>query len=490
MMIDRRTFLANSAAAAAALALAPRAAASAPALLTPAAMRADLALLGAAYETLHPGLDRYLGRRAWIERIESAKAWAARDRPAGEFFLQLGKLTAAVRCGHSYPNPVNQPDGVREALLDSRTRLPFAFRWVDGRMVVTRPFAGVPLKAGSVIDRIDGLDTATLFRQLMALARADGGNDGKRRALMGTEGAGRYHAFDVYRPLLMRASGQGTATIRCGGSDMTLAALTEAERQAATGGKADDGGWRFAIGRDGVAILTMPDWALYNSKWDWRGFINRAVDRLIDERARGLVIDLRANEGGLDCGDVLLERLIERPLVKPRFERLVRYRRIPEALGPHLDTWDDSFRDWGGKARPSPRPGYFRLFRDGDDGDGASLSPRGRRFDGPVAALISPTCSSATFQFASLVKGGGRVLLVGETTGGNRRGINGGAYFFLRLPGSGMEVDLPLIGYFPAAPQPDRGVAPDIAAAPTLEDLRSGRDRTLDLARAALLGRR
>ena len=52
--------------------------------------------------------------------------------------------------------------------------------------------------------------------------------------------------------------------------------------------------------------------------------------------------------------------------------------------------------------------------------------------------------------------------IIGETTGGNRRGINGGCFYFFRLPETGLEVDLPLIGTFPLTRQPDAGIVPDI----------------------------
>lgn len=69
-------------------------------------------------------------------------------------------------------------------------------------------------------------------------------------------------------------------------------------------------------------------------------------------------------------------------------------------------------------------------------------------------------------------------------TGGNRRGINSGAFFFLRLPQSGLEADVPLIGRFPATPQPDAGLAPDVAAADTVADIAASRDRVLETALA------
>ena len=50
--------------------------------------------------------------------------------------------------------------------------------------------------------------------------------------------------------------------------------------------------------------------------------------------------------------------------------------------------------------------------------------------------------------------------LVGQPTGGNQRGINGGAFFFATLPNSKIEVDLPLIAAFPDGPPPDGKALP------------------------------
>ena len=67
---------------------------------------------------------------------------------------------------------------------------------------------------------------------------------------------------------------------------------------------------------------------------------------------------------------------------------------------------------------------------------------------------------------------------IGGATGGNLRGINGGAFFVVRLPSTGPEVDLPWIGYYPRGPlRPDAGLEPDLAVAETIEDIAAGRDR-------------
>jgi hypothetical protein len=100
-------------------------------------------------------------------------------------------------------------------------------------------------------------------------------------------------------------------------------------------------------------------------------------------------------------------------------------------------------------------------------------------FAGRVFVLVGAANSSATFQFAQVVQPRKRGTLVGEPTGGNRRGINGGAFFFLRLPHSGIELDLPLIGTFPRATEPDEGLIPDVIVPTTVADITVGRDAVL-----------
>ena len=110
----------------------------------------------------------------------------------------------------------------------------------------------------------------------------------------------------------------------------------------------------------------------------------------------------------------------------------------------------------------------------------------GRRSREPAESgqvLTSSTNSSATFRFARLVREHGLGRTIGGATGGNQRGINGGAFFFVRLPGTGLEVDLPLIGYYPRGPlRPDAGLEPDILVSETIEDITEGRDRALEIA--------
>ena len=208
---------------------------------------------------------------------------------------------------------------------------------------------------------------------------------------------------------------------------------------------------------------------------------------LTPDGARGLIVDLRGNEGGENCGNVILSRLIDGDLPLSRDQRWVRYRSAPETLRSHLHTWDRSFLDGGDQAVSSDeRPGFNRLTRY-DDGESTAIRPEGRRFTGPVAVICDASNSSATFGSCQTVKESGVATLVGQTTVGNRHGINGGAFVFPKLPASGLEVDLPLIASLPRIPQPDAAIVPDIQVLTTARDIAWGRDPQLSAATAHIL---
>ena len=99
----------------------------------------------------------------------------------------------------------------------------------------------------------------------------------------------------------------------------------------------------------------------------------------------------------------------------------------------YLDTRDRSFLDWGACA-VEPGGGSLRLTKYDNDVRGNLVKPRPPRFTGRVWVLVGAANSSATFEFAQAVQQNRLGTLVGQPTGGNQRGINGGAFFFTRLP--------------------------------------------------------
>lgn len=441
----------------------------------------DVDVLERTYQALHPGIYRYNSEAELDAAYAELRREFSRDRTMADAYLAISRFLAKIKCGHTYANFFNQPDVVTKSLFDQPNKVPFTFRWINKVMVVTRDVSlEKTFPRGTEILSINGVTTRSILSQLMRYARADGSNDAKRIADLEVLGGARYEAFDVFFPLVYPStSPSSTFKIRKPNAktvETVTATLVLSATRLASATEASDNGpaWSLSYPKSNVGLLTMPTWAMYNRKWDWKAFLRSAFDELRAKSVPNLVIDLRGNEGGDSVGDFILPQIITEKVISENYQRYTRYRTVPQVLRENLSTWDSSFYDWGKSAQPDPN-GFFKLTRF-DDLRGSVISPSKTPYQGKLFLLVGPENSSATFEFAYQVQRLKLGTLVGRPTGGNLRGINGGAFFFLTLPNSKIEVDVPLIAQFFPQKRPDRGVQPDVVVAPTLASVVEGRD--------------
>jgi hypothetical protein len=472
-----------------ALGVLPKGAQASEALLAPAAVQSDIALLKRVYTTLHPGLYRY-NTPAQIEARFTALLGAF-TQPASltKVYLEFSKLLASVRCGHSYANFYSQSEGVQTSLFGGTNRLPFRFVWLDKVMVVIDPAGIAGLEHGARITKINGVSTRQILARLLPYVRADGHNSGKQISLLSVDSDDGFQTFDIFYALHYGTQARFELTGRSPHDrsfTVTVPAIDLAARRAMTASPplADTvPRWQLVPRPDKVAILTMPTWGLYSSAWDWKAWLAAAMAQITAVGATKLIIDLRGNEGGRDdIGPEVLSYLTTRPLPAQAGRRRLRYQKIPDDLNGILETWDDRFRDWGDRAVLAG-DGFYDI-KDDTGRSGGNVVPQTPYFGGKVIVLTDASNSSATLQFCQMLRANGLGRIVGATTGGNLRGINAEKFMFCRLPATGLEVDVPLVGFFPDGLPRDGGLVPDVTVARTWRDVATGQD--IVLARAVV----
>ena len=260
----------------------------------------DVNILKQIYESAHPGLYRYNTKAQMDAHFAALKAEFARDRTLADAFIVFSQFLAKIKCGHTYANFFNQPKDVAQALFAGKNRVPFCFRWIGGRMIVTRDLSPQPDAQARNRGPGDQRHPASeILARLMTIARADGSNDAKRLAYLEVQGTAKYEAFDIFLPLFFPPIGEPNepARARAGaGEAVTITVDAHALDPACRARKAEQRTpqrgdaeplWRFEQLDDRTAYLRMPSWALYNSKWDWRAFLDRGFDDLIDRRGPG-----------------------------------------------------------------------------------------------------------------------------------------------------------------------------------------------------------
>jgi Peptidase family S41 len=450
-------------------------------LIAPAILQSDLALLKRVYTNLHPGLYRY-STPAQIEgRFIALSAQFTRPLALSAAYLEISKLLASVRCGHSYANFYSQTEAVQAQLFGGRNRLPFRFVWLNQMMVVTDPAMVSGLVKGTRITSINGNSARQILKALLSYVRADGHNIGKQTSLLSVNRDEGYQTFDIFHALHYGASDsfQLRGTLPSGATySAQVPAIDLMARRTMTAGAPmlpNAPAWSLAVREDKIAIMTLPTFGLYRTSWDWKAWLATSFTQIKDAGCPSLIIDIRGNEGGRDdCGPEILSYLTDRPLPPQAGQRRTRYREVPADLNPILDTWDDSFRNWGDKA-VARADGMYDL-NDQQGRSGGEVTPKAPRFGGKVIVLTDASNSSATLQFCQMLRANGLGKIVGDTTGGNMRGINAEKFMFCRLPGTGLEVDVPLVGFFTDGAQADAGLVPDVPVSHTWRDIRAGND--------------
>lgn len=463
-------------------------------LLSPQQMSDDLAILKQSLTALHPGLYLYNTKEQIEKHFSELEKQIKIPLDEKRFYLLISQLTAKIKCGHTFLNPLNLDEKVAERIF-SKKSLPFYFVVLDGKIIITHNFSQQEtIRRGDEILAVNNHPAKEIIEKLLTVSRGDGNNSlGKRRANLNLIPEEDYeHAlFDIYFPLLFSAD-TSRYDVKINHSDgkrknYSVESISPEQRKTTYEkqfGKIPkyEQTWEYKSLNDRTAYLKFGTFAFWNSDFKWQAYLENVFkDLQAKPLIKNLVIDLRGNEGGSGAiRDEILSYVASKPIVgEYEAKRCYASLRVPDSLLKYLSTWDKSFKQ--PKNEAEYKLNEIGLYEKQENTASDPILPKPNRFAGKVYLLTDAVNSSATFDMAWTFQANNLGTIIGEPTGGTKRGLNGGQMFFLTLPNSKFEIDLP-IQHFYHKGFPDEGVIPDYIVRTTRKDIQNQKDRQLGFA--------
>jgi len=465
--------------------------------LTPEQLLDDYRIIEIMVKEIHPGTYRYKSETQINAALSELKSKFNTSLSYGEAYLAMSKLTAFIQCDHTKVGFTNQNKIINSIIHYQQDKLPFTFRWLNNKMIVLyNASESKELKRGTEILKINRAPVAEIRQRMFHYIAADGATDHNRIYKMQVNGYDfRYNAFDIFYPLLYPLTSRNLELeIQQPGEEKSktvhVKTLTREERSEklyeryADFPKTRDDLWSFEKLNDDTALLTVNSFGLLGWKrmtLDYKAFLKNIFDQLQQNNMSNLIIDVRKNAGGNDeMKDELFGYLT--PDIRHDFKRegRTRYVSFPESVKPYIKTWEEN--PWYFNLNPpktTPTDGYY-IFK--NNFTAKPLKNNKPIYQGNVYLLSSAANTSLAFYVVNQFKQQNIGTIIGQETGGNLNDINGGTILFLILPNSQIEIDVPIMGGFTLAKQPNSGVQPDIETTHTIEDIISNRDVELKTA--------
>lgn len=470
-------------------------------IIAPQDAQRDVALLRRALETVHPGLYRYATRAEIDAAFARLRHSVARPITDLAFHGEIALLLAQIHCDHTKAEMSDELTRYRET---TATHLPLRFQIVEGRMIVTANDGqpGAP-PTGSEILAVNGTPVAPMLLRLGGAVAYDGTTDQAIAAKLADDSDLMGDDFNEYWPAFFGFPDAWRITWKPIGERVARESSLRPIRFVAWTELRSPGAryrsefynaitWRMS-GK--AARLQVDTFVNYRNPVQATSFLSGFFKAMQQQGTEHLILDLRNNGGGSEEVSVALGRyLLPKPFLwsKPIRYKAVRYGDLPQ----YFETWGDR------EARFNPPLSAFVRTADGwydrvpamqgpqlSDADATFVQQPIAEggFRGRLTILSGPRNGSGATRTIAQLKEKAAATVVGEDSAGSAEGPTSGSIFLLKLPASGLKVRIPEAWNRTniASWVPDKGVSVDRLVVPTVADLVTGRDRTLEVARAA-----
>jgi len=460
--------------------------------ISPLQMKQDISLLKSVLYNLHPGIYRYNTKEAFEKNFSDLENLAKKRMPIKLFYLQISQLVNKIKCGHTFPNPLNLEDSVKSMFFDDKV-VPFFFKIINSKIIITNNVSNESLiKNGDEILSINNNTSSSIISKLLTVSRADGNNALQKKLNNISNRPNDSYGntlFDIYYPLffpnnnkMLSIQVKNVKGIKKSYALDYLSSSDRLKKYEALFGKVleNENTWNCKMLNSSTTYLKFGTFAFWNSYFNWKNYIDSCFTNINkNKQIENLVVDLRGNEGGSgNISNYILSMLTSKPLNSESNSKICyRYLSIPDSLKKYLSTWDKSFK------QPKDSSSYtlneIGLYQTKMEVADNPILPNTNSFKGKVYLLVDAECSSSTFEFAWTFQYNKLGQILGEPTGGTKQGLNGFEMFFFTMPNSKMEIDIPLV-YFYHKKAKDEGIKPDILITLSQKDIYNNTDPVIN----------
>ncbi|WP_282043471.1 S41 family peptidase [Winogradskyella flava] len=460
--------------------------------LTVKQLMEDYTVISNTIRKVHPGLYRYNDSTSIKQNLEILKRSFQRPLTYAETFLAMSKFISTIQCDHTSVSFYNQEATTNSLIHFQSDKVPFTFKWLQNKMIITNNASESNLlEKGTEVISINNIPVSKILATLLPYISADGATKQNKISKAEVDGYSfRFSAFDVLYPLLFPIK-ENQLTLEIISPDnhkaiqVKVATTARTERSESLSKRyshfpeSPEDLWEYKILENNIGYLKIGSFATNNFKKDWKLMLENAFNDLKKNKVEDLILDIRENQGGRDDTSYELEKYIyKNDVVTDGLQSQSRFLEFPDDVKPHITTWDYWFYNL--KDDTHFKNGIYYVFP--KNLEIKTIKQSRTTFQGNIYLLTSAKNVSGAFYLARLFKKGKSGTLIGQETGGNQNGINGGAILFFKPPNSRININLPVMGTFSTEAFPNKGIEPDIQVVNTVSDIVNNSDTTLNKA--------
>lgn len=442
---------------------------------SPAALRADAAILWQTFQQCHPSLYWYTSKDSVDNAFAQLSASLTDSLTEPQFRMRLAKTVAVIRCGHTSIRASKPAAGYR----DKRMALTFPLQiktWeADSMVVLSNAFRGDSnLVRGVAIRAINGRTVRQMLDTIFQFMSADGWHDSFKFQLLSNNfpawyksvfGLSPQYSIDITtiegKPLTVNIKNFSQAEAD------SLRKVNPRMEQMVPAPRPP----RYEAERK-LTIDTARSLAIMELNTFSRArlprFFRKSFKTLRELGIKNLAIELRENGGGNIMNSTRLAQYISNHPFKVADTVAAKSLKYPRP-GLVKNGFIYKLQNWFVASRRADGRLHYRLY------ERKFFKPwQKNHFDGQVYILTGGFTFSASTLFINPLKGQKNVTVIGEETGGGAIGNTAVNIPDLKLPNTGVRVRLPLYRLVVSSsiPHDGHGIQPDIFVPPTSFHLR------------------